>query len=231
MDKSKRAPMRPTQYVEHNLVTSILNGTYPVGTMLPSERVLAEQLRVTRPTLRETLQRLAKEGWVKIHHGKPTVVNDYWQEGGLGMLATLARYGQYMPNGFITHLLRVRLTLLPPIAGLAAQHHPQKILVFLQLASKLPHEPTAYADYDWTLQMLMARCSNNPVFPLILNDFSTIFQNMAARYFHHDDALRFSAAFYAELGQAIQDNSNTVEKLVRDAMERSIQIWHAVKKK
>ena len=65
--------LRPTQYAEKVLVTAILDGTYPTGTSLPNERNLAEQIGITRPTLRETLQRLAGEGWIKIHHGKPTL--------------------------------------------------------------------------------------------------------------------------------------------------------------
>ncbi|MGD8972137.1 MAG: GntR family transcriptional regulator, partial [Desulfobacterales bacterium] len=49
--------LRPTQHVEKILVSSILDGTYPTGTALPNERALAAQIGVTRPTLRETLQR------------------------------------------------------------------------------------------------------------------------------------------------------------------------------
>ena len=69
--------LRPTQYVEKILVTAFLDGTYPTGASLPNERSLAEQIGVTRPTLRETLQRLATEGWIKIRHGKSTVVRNY----------------------------------------------------------------------------------------------------------------------------------------------------------
>jgi GntR family negative regulator for fad regulon and positive regulator of fabA len=164
-------PLRPTQYVEHFLVTSILNGTYAIGASLPNERQLSEQLGVTRPTLRETLQRLENEGWVKIQHGKPTVVNDYWQTGGLSLLSTLAKYGDYLPNGFITYLLEVRVTLLPPVAGCAVEYHSVVIADHLARAAHLPDEADAYAAYDWDLQMLMARHSRNPIFSLILNDF------------------------------------------------------------
>jgi GntR family negative regulator for fad regulon and positive regulator of fabA len=123
-------PLRPTQYAESILVTSILDGTYPAGTPLPGERLMADQIGVTRPTLRETLQRLAGEGWVKIKHGKPTVVNDYWLEGGLGMIGTLAKYTKFLPNGFITQLLEVRAVLLPPVAELTAMPSLTQCLIF-----------------------------------------------------------------------------------------------------
>ena len=66
MGPKTEPPLRPTQYAEYILVTSILNGTYPAGTLLPGERALANEIGITRPTLRETLQRLANEGWVLV---------------------------------------------------------------------------------------------------------------------------------------------------------------------
>ena len=222
-------PLRPTQYVEKILVTAFLDGTYPTGAALPNERSLAEQIGVTRPTLRETLQRLAAEGWITIHHGKPTVVRDYWQEGGLSLLSTLAKYGDYLPIGFIAHLLEVRLTMLPPIARRAAIYRPEIILNYLTKARNLNEDAKAFSDYDWKLQMLMARHSQNPVFSLILNDFAGIFSAMALRYFSEKTARRASRTFYRELAGAIKNSTNAVENVVKRAMQRSITIWQDVK--
>ena len=221
--------LRPTQYVEKNLVTAILDGTYSCGMTLPNERSLAQQLGVTRPTLRETLQRLAGEGWITIHHGKPTVVNDYWQEGGLRLLGTLSKYSDYLPNGFITHLLEVRLTMLPSVAGRAARFQPEILLNCLAEARNLAEDAGAFSNFDWKLQMLMARNSQNPVFSLILNDFAQIFANMAKRYFKLNTARQASRTFYSELTRAIENSTNMVEDVVKKAMEQSILIWKEVK--
>lgn len=222
-------PLRPTQYVENFLVTSILDGTYPIGASLPNERSLSALLGVTRPTLRETLQRLENEGWLKIRHGKSTKVNDYWRKGGLSLLGTLAKYAQYLPNGFITQLLQVRLTLLPSVARTAAEHHPNLILDHLQAAIKLPDEAVAYANYDWKLQIQMARHSNNPIFPLILNDFASIFTTMAKRYFSQQIARQASREYYRQLSRAIGNGGAAVEKVVKAAMAQSISIWKQIR--
>ncbi len=222
-------PLRPTQHVEHFLVTSILSGDYPIGTSLPNERRLSEQLGVTRPTLRETLQRLEKEGWVKIQHGKPTRINDYWQKGGLSLLGTLAKYGDYLPEGFITHLLAVRVTLLPPIAGMAAEYQPDAIADHLAKAKNLLDSAESFAAYDWKLQMLMARHSQNPIFPLILNDFGSVFKTMALRYFNWSKARKTSLQYYQRLSDEIHNDRDTVEQIVKAAMEDSIAIWQQVK--
>jgi GntR family negative regulator for fad regulon and positive regulator of fabA len=223
-------PLRPTQYVEQILVTSILDGTYPPGAPLPNERRLAKQLGITRPTLRETLQRLAAEGWLRIRHGKSTVVNDYWQDGGLSLLSTLAKYGDYLPNGFITHLLEVRLTMLPPVAARAATHHPDIILDYLSRTEYLTENTRAYSDYDWNLQILMARNSGNPVFLLILNDFTSIFTTMAMQYFTEKKARLASRRYYQELSKTIKGGGREhVEAVVKKAMAQSIAIWTEVK--
>ena len=221
-------PLRPAQHVEHFLVTCILNGEYPIGTSLPNERQLSEQLGVTRPTLRETLQRLANEGWVKIQHGKPTRINDYWQKGGLSLLGTLAKYGDHLPDGFITHLLAVRVTLLPPVAGMAAKYQPDAIADYLMHARNLRDNAESYADYDWKLQMLMARHSQNPIFPLILNDFGSIFTSMALRYFSQGKAQKASSQYYQRLSAEIHNGGKAVEQTVKAAMEESIEIWRQV---
>jgi GntR family negative regulator for fad regulon and positive regulator of fabA len=226
--RTRNQLLRPTQYAEKILVTAMLDGTYPTGAALPNERSLAQQIGITRPTLRETLQRLAGEGWIKIRHGKPTVVNDYWQQGGLGLLSTLAKYGEFLPNGFITHLLEVRLTMLPPVAKQAATYHPDIISNYLYSARNLTEDAKAFSEYDWKLQMLMARNSRNPVFSLILNDFASIFAAMAIRYFSEKTARRASRKFYKDLSQAIENNANAVEDIVKKAMEQSIAIWRKV---
>jgi GntR family negative regulator for fad regulon and positive regulator of fabA len=218
-------PLRPTQFVEHFLVTSILNGTFAIGASLPNERLLSEQLGVTRPTLRETLQRLENEGWVQIRHGKPTVVNDFWQKGGLSLLSTLAKYVDDLPGGFIAHLLEVRVTLLPPVARMAVENHPEAIADHLADAANLQDNTEAYVAYDWRLQMLMARHSNNPIFPLILNDFGSVFKTMAQRYFSRENARKTSKRYYQRLSGEIRNGGEAVENIVRASMIESVEIW------
>ena len=119
-------------------------------------------------------------------------------------------YGDFLPNGFITHLLEVRLTMLPPVAKQAAMYHPEIIKGYLNDSQSLPESAKAYANYDWNLQMLMARNSRNPVFSLILNDFASIFAAAALKYFSAEPARRSSRTFYRNLSQAIETSVDLV---------------------
>ncbi|MGF1765502.1 fatty acid metabolism transcriptional regulator FadR [Aliivibrio kagoshimensis] len=79
----------PASFAEKYIIESIWNGRFAPGSILPAERELSELIGVTRTTLREVLQRLARDGWLTIQHGKPTKVNDYMETSGLHILDTL----------------------------------------------------------------------------------------------------------------------------------------------
>src|SRR5215216_5276456 len=106
-------PLRPMETAEHRLIARILDGTYPIGMRLPPERDLAAQLGVTRPTLREAIRHLEQEGWLRVHHGKPTMVQDFWREGGLGVLTRIISHQGVIHSDFITNLLELRLLIAP----------------------------------------------------------------------------------------------------------------------
>jgi len=222
-------PIRPALHVEQQVVTSILDGTYPQGAALPNERTLAEEIGVTRQTLRETLQRLAREGWITIHHGKPTVINDYWEKGGMGLLSTMSRYIEYLPNGFVMYLLEIRSNLLPVIARLSADRAPEVILKYLSGAGKLEDKADAFSMYDWDLQLLMASHAKNPVYRLILNDFSSMFELLGRKYFSLKKARKISRDYYLALHDTIDRGGKDVEGVVLSTMEKSIEIWKTLK--
>jgi len=168
MKDQKSAILKPTEFAERELLTGILDGTYPVGSKLPSERYLASKIGITRPTFRETLQRLAREGWITIRHGKATVINDYWNTGGLGMLATLTRYGKFLPEGFFFHLIEVRNSIMPDIAELAVLNASDKITEYLKGYPDLKNDAATFVKFDWELQMLMVTSSKNLFFAFFI---------------------------------------------------------------
>lgn len=218
-------PFRPARHTEQQLITAILDGTFPPGSPLPAERGLAEKFGVTRPTLREALQRLAAEGWVTIRHGKATEVNNYWETGGLGLLGTLVKYVDRLPGSLIVHLLEFRVIILPPVGRYAVMKNPGVILNYLKNHHSLIQTAEAFTAYDWDLQVLMARQSGNPVFPMIMNDFKTVFHTMGLFYFDHPAGRKASMTYYDALEQAIGASGDAVETVVRDAMENSVIIW------
>jgi len=219
-------PQRPAAYAEQALVTAILNGEYPPRSLLPAERELAAQLGVTRPTLRETLQRLERDGWLTIQQGKPTRVNDYWLDGGLNVLNALVRYAEKLSPDFIPNLLEVRLAMAPSYTHQAVERSPEKVSACLAGVKELKDTPEEYAAFDWRLHYTLTVASENPIFTLILNGFAGFYEQMAASYFMQANARQVSHVFYLALYQAVtQNDAGLAENITQDVMQQSITLW------
>ncbi|MFO7840222.1 MAG: fatty acid metabolism transcriptional regulator FadR [Desulfosalsimonadaceae bacterium] len=218
-------PFRPGPFAEQQIIKSILRGQHPPGSSLPAERRLAQSLGVTRPTIREALQRLENEGWIRIRHGKATMVNNFWKTGGLRLLGTILHHGSTLPAPIIEHLLKLRVIFTPPIACLAVENAPETIAAHLEQYTKLADEALAFSEFDWRLQELMAEYSGNPVHLMLLNDFRSIFQSLATAYFRQACARHTSLGYYKNLHEAVLHNKAAVEEIVKTAMQQSITIW------
>ncbi len=227
LDNGKK-PMKPAEYAEHRIIEAILDKSYGAGDALPGERALAQSLGVTRPTLRETLQRLGREGWVTIAHGKPTRVNDYLTQGGLGILTTLARYGDYLSSDLIVHLLKTRTLILPGVAREAIQNDADAILAYLSISLPEDTDPVAFTRYDWGLQILMVEKARNPVLGMIYNDFSPVYHVLCDRYFSMEKAKKQSKGYYKKLATAIRNKDEDIRELVEASMQDALTLWEAM---
>lgn len=225
-DTQWHAPPRPNIHAEQSLIAAILDGTFPPGESLPAERALAEQLGVTRPTLREAIQRLSRDGWLTVRQGKQTVVNNFWQEGGLNVLSAIVQSKEHLPLDFITHLLDVRLQLAPAYTRAAVEHAPEAVAALLTAAASLPDTPAAYAAFDWRLHHGLTVASGNPIYTLILNGFADFYEELARLYFATPEARQRSRSFYLTLATAVAgSDAAQAETLCRATMLDSIRIW------
>ena len=222
--------LKPAELAETRLIEAILNGTFPINGNLPGERELSELLGVTRPTLREALQRLERDGWVEIHQGKPTRVRDYWKEGKLAVLNTLSEHPTQLPQKFVPDLLNVRLAMAPMYTELAVRNAPDAVVGILAGRHTLDNKPENYVDFDWTLQHELTILGENPVFIMMLNSFKDLFLNLAPYYFTISQAREASLHYYDEFAQAAsQKDSDQAAQLTHDIMRDSLFFWQKIK--
>jgi GntR family transcriptional repressor for pyruvate dehydrogenase complex len=66
--------VKAPEQIAEMLLKYILQGGVSPGDKLPPERTLAEQLNVTRATLREALKKLEQLKLIVIHQGKGIIV-------------------------------------------------------------------------------------------------------------------------------------------------------------
>ncbi|MBN1453925.1 MAG: fatty acid metabolism transcriptional regulator FadR [Anaerolineales bacterium] len=217
---------RPAEVAEQRLLEAILSGHFAINSTLPGERDLATQIGVTRPTLREALQRLARDGWLDIQHGKSTRVRDYWQEGNIGVLSALAQMPTQQTPNFVAHLLEIRVLLAPAYTFQAMERASSEIATLLANYADIEDSPAAFARADWDLHHLLTLRAANPIFCLLLNSFQSLYQVMGEHYFTTTENRNRSRAFYAELLACAKRGAyNEAESLTRKVMEDSLALW------
>lgn len=220
------APLRPVEYAEQTLITAFLDGRFPAGAFLPAERELATLLGITRPTLREALRRLESDGWISVQQGKPTVVNDFWRDGGLNILAGIVRYSQQLPPDFIPNLLQVRLDLAPTYTRRAVESAPAAVLELLQTSPTPDRPPEDFASFDWKLQCGLTIASGNPIYALILNSFGGFYEPLARIYFALPESRDSSHNYYQSLRATAEGHDGAAaEQQTRAIMQSSITLW------
>lgn len=107
--------------VYDQLLGELLDGGLAPGEALPSERRLAEVLGVSRPAVREAMQRLAHAGYVDVRQGDATTVRDFRRLGGLDLLPRLLLARGTLDLAVARSILEARAHVGPKLAELAAE--------------------------------------------------------------------------------------------------------------
>ncbi len=155
-------PKRVADEVAQQLTELIYRGFLKPGERLPSERELARQLQVSRPTVREAINQLVVMNLVEHRHGQGTFVRSLDPMSENPMAA-------FMEGEDVTleHILEVRLGLECTAAALAAMRADDRDMIHLKnsleamkddiAAGGIGHEP------DISFHMAIAYATRNPV--------------------------------------------------------------------
>lgn len=159
------------QQVIHHLEASILKGMFPVDRRLPSERALAEQLSVSRATVREAITSLVSRGMLVRRQGDGTYAVEQSDHRMAEIWLDMAQQHPMLQGD----LVEFRAMLESRTAELAARRHDAKDRVRLQEA--LDSVDAAYAGSDRREQIrsdvafhrAIADATHNPVFSYLMS--------------------------------------------------------------
>lgn len=222
----------PAGFAEEYIIESIWNNRFAPGTILPAERELSELIGVTRTTLREVLQRLARDGWLTIQHGKPTRVNNFWETSGLNILETIGRLDQEKFPALVDQLLSARTNISAIFLRGAVKNNPEKVQSLVTGAPDLAEPSDEFAEFDYRLYHQLAFASGNPIYALILNGFKSLYNRIGRIYFAEAQARELAYGFYQKLGELAQkQDADAVVYLVRQYGAQSGVLWARLKQK
>ncbi|MFN7068805.1 fatty acid metabolism transcriptional regulator FadR [Proteus mirabilis] len=217
----------PAGFAEEYIVESIWNNRFPPGSILPAERELSELIGVTRTTLREVLQRLARDGWLTIQHGKPTKVNNFWETSGLNILETVARLDHDRVPQLIDNLLAVRTNISAIFIRTAFKNNPEKSLEVLTHQLTTENSADEFSELDYNIFRGLAFASGNPIYGLILNGLKGLYTRVGRYYFSNVQAKELALSFYKKLALLCeQKDTEHVMDCVRQYGKESGIIWH-----
>ena len=161
------ATRRTFEEAVEQIAEKVKSGDLAVGQRLPSERELAAQMRISRPTLREAIKTLVEAGVLEVRRG---------QSGGIFVAAELVprellRSRQEILFGEISGVLEARRLLEPRVAQLAAVHAGEEDFAAMQATIDRQRELAATGDFlrhedlflqlDLKFHLAMARATRN----------------------------------------------------------------------
>lgn len=153
----------------------ILSGELPMGTQLPPERELAQQMQVSRAVVNGGLAVLAQQGFLEVRPRLGTVVADYRRNGNLGTLIAIMEYqGGVLGRDEIRSILEVRRALEHLAAQRAIAFASDESLTALgDLVAQMAAAQTvpAAAEAAFTFQHELALVGGNSILPLIYYSF------------------------------------------------------------
>lgn len=196
----------PAGFAEQYIVESIWNGGFPPGSILPAERELSELIGVTRTTLREVLQRLARDGWLTIKHGKPTKVNNFWESSSLNILETLAHLDQEGIPDLVDNLMSARTNISAIYIRGAIKNNPERVIELIGAYKDVEDTGEAFAEFDYNLNRELVVASGNSIYLLILNGFKGLYSRIGSLYFSHPKGRDISKVFYEKLIELAKEN-------------------------
>ena len=150
------------------------SGEWRPGTVIPSERQLAEQLGVSRVPVREALSMLKSLGIVEIQQGRRSLVRQM----------DTAMLQQLFPLVFrlegqesFLKIFDLRLAVESRTAFLAAERRTREDADALadltrQFRSHQSKDSPAFVGLDLSFHVRIAEATGNPFFPLLLRTFS-----------------------------------------------------------
>ncbi|MDP9785814.1 FadR/GntR family transcriptional regulator [Pseudomonas fluorescens] len=176
--------------VVEKLRAALARGQWRSGEMLPGQRELAEQLGISRPSLREAVIVLETLGLVRSMPGKGVVVLE-------ATLSDTASEGGAMAGASLEDVLQLRYTLEPFIVGLVAQSISSKEVGQLRLTLMDMREALEAGDSDACANAYIAfheelfALTSNPIFQSVVQQTSNALKQSA-------DVLRNSPEHLAE---------------------------------
>jgi DNA-binding FadR family transcriptional regulator len=211
---------------------AIADGRIGPGDRLPPERALAEQLQVSRASVREALRVLEAFGVLSSRQGRGADAGSTVTQGDQNGLAGLLRIYTLLMKVPLSDLVDLRVAIESMTARSAAARHAGEELTALAEAIASVEDRDRFLELDTGFHVALARASGNALAPLLMEALrETIAAQMRAALQEVADweATRERiAADHAALAAAVSaGDADGAARLVTDHIRGFYRLLHA----
>lgn len=188
----------------NNLTDSLLEGEFKSGDKLPSERQLAELYSVSRPVVREAMQRLRERGLIHVVPGSGTYLRD---SSALDWARPLDAAGRSRA-ATTRQLVEARGMLEAQAAAMAAERAtPEDITNLAQALGAFDRAPGVIerARCDIAFHLLLAKASHNPVIEMMFGAIAPMIFEVMLRSLDDPAVLDAGAPLHVLVLQSVRD--------------------------
>ena len=218
----------PGQALTRTLVKQVLEliqtGELPLGSRLPPERELAQQLNVSRSSLRQAFKSLETMGVISSRVGVGNFVRSDMAASNL--LVEPMEFAIRMNNISRAKLYEMRQILEVQVVGLTAARASEKSIASIaaEVESMKANRanPRAMADSDYRFHVAIIRACGNEIFELIYEPISKLLWEDLRERMHLFDPKQI-IELHEFIYNAIQERDANV---AMDAMKRHLEIGY-----
>ncbi len=177
------APTVQNLFVER-IEMLILSGRLSPGERLPSERELAEEMKVSKTVVHAGLKELERMGFVEVNARQGTFVSNYAETGNFETLEAILKFnGGKLDFQNVKSILEMRLAVEGQACRLFAKVRSDsdiaelraKIAYLRRMTADSSHfDRTKMAELLYQFHHFICLRSGNTIFPLIMNAFQTV---------------------------------------------------------
>ena len=212
-------PRRLHEDIVQQFLSLIRGGSLQHGDRLPSERVLADQFKVSRSSVREALRSLELQGLVVSRRGSGTFINTDDLNSVVALIASSLSSGA----DTLRDIFEMRHLLEPQIAFLAAQRvNPQELLQMEEILEEQGRqiargETGVNADTDFHFALAVA--THNSAMVKVVSAVEDILRRSRDQSLQEPGRPQRSLASHRQILEMLQDRD---EHAARQAMEHHL---------
>lgn len=207
--------------IVERLIDYIVEQELEPGDKLPSERLLAEGLGVSRFPLREGLAQLQALGIISVSQGKGAFVSKFSVPRLLRRLSPILR----TQSGVTTlNMVETRLALECSVASLAALRRSEDTVERLKNAllgmEREIDNKELFIEYDMNFHETIAQATANPVFVALVAMLHNLMHTVQERFPDSLEARQKSLEYHKEIFSAIEDmDAQKASEIMRNHLE------------